>query len=1284
MRALLLLGVVLAVPVWAQNRGVPQDGFPNWAERTVHMRVNRSRADPTADPKACASNTVRAPMMWHSTLGRSTRFHSTNMQKSGQFMHNSPCVIVSNISSLFLPNTTCDGSVACACTTGAITCTKAVNDSSGCSAGTFSTMTDRMNFFGAPSANAWAENIAAGYTSPTAVHTGWMNSSGHCTNILGDYTWFGVGYLATGNYWTENFRRSSTAITGTLIAGSHEPQLSGANVAFRVNYYNTTGGPQQARLNVDGVCTAMTLERGTQTNGTWLSSQMLSGTTCRRYVFTFTDPSGNVVTLPETGSYGVGGSVATCADWTATAPTACPSGGNQPPTIMTAARATPNPVTATTTAVSVLGADDAGEAALTYTWSATGPASVAFSPNSSNAAKASTATFTRAGSYVLTVTVTDAGGATVTSTVNVTVNATPTSATVAPTTASVAAMAMQTFTAAVRDQFNQSIAAPTVSWTVSGGGTISASGVFTAGSTGGGPFTVTATSGSANGTAQVTVVANAAPTIATAAAANPSPVTGSTTALSVLGADDAGEAALLYAWSATGPATVTFSPNGTNAAKASTATFTRAGTYSVTVTVRDVPGLTVTSTVSVTVNQTPTTLSVAPSAATLAPSGAQTFTASVVDQFAQPITATPTWTVSGGGTISTGGLFTAGTTPGGPFTVTAAVGSLMGTAAVSVSAGTAPTVGTAAAASPSTVAGTSTGLSVLGADDGGEASLTYTWAASGPAAVTYSANSSNGAKSTTATFTRAGTYVFTVTIRDAQGLTVTSTVTVTVAATPTTVSVSPSSATVIPAGSQTFTALVADQFAQPLAAQPTITWTVSAGGSIASSGVFTAGTTAGGPHTVTATAGTLTGTASLSVSAGVAPTLATVASATPNPVVAMSTQLAVLGADDQGESALVYSWDVTGPTTVALSPNDSNAAKASTASFTRAGSYSFTAMVRDVGGLTATSQVTVVVNATLTAFSVAPASVTLMPGQMATFMTTATDQFGDDVTPAITWSASGGGAISNGVFTAGSTAGGPFTITATAGARSATAQVIISATPPPALTVQLTQPTSGAQVSDVVSLGATTSDDTRVASVAFVIDGVELSSDTTAPWSATWDSALVPVGQHLVKAVLTDGVGDTVESAEVPVEVVRAVVLDTTAPVVTIGAPVGDVRGAVTIEATATDDVGVREVRFLMDGAEVAVLTTPPWTHQAGVVPAGAHTIRVTARDAAGNLGAADGTFTVIGGPAPDEPVVGGCGCSSFESLAFALGLLLLRARRSRQASERGDVSGGRGAHRPG
>jgi uncharacterized repeat protein (TIGR02543 family) len=102
----------------------------------------------------------------------------------------------------------------------------------------------------------------------------------------------------------------------------------------------------------------------------------------------------------------------------------------------------------------------------------------------------------------------------------------------------------------------------------------------------------------------VTNGVNNPPTVATAASANPGTVTGTTTTLSVLGADDAGEAGLVYTWATTGtvPAPVNFSSNGTNAAKTTIATFSANGSYNFIVTIRDAGNLTVTSTVSVNVN----------------------------------------------------------------------------------------------------------------------------------------------------------------------------------------------------------------------------------------------------------------------------------------------------------------------------------------------------------------------------------------------------------------------------------------------------------------------------------------------------------------------------------------------------------------------------------------------------------------------------------------------------------------------------------------------------------
>ncbi|HVK66937.1 MAG TPA: CAP domain-containing protein [Polyangium sp.] len=55
-----------------------------------------------------------------------------------------------------------------------------------------------------------AENIAAGYATPTAVVNGWMTSTGHCKNIMNaSLKQIGVGYYqgTTGykKYWTQDF-----------------------------------------------------------------------------------------------------------------------------------------------------------------------------------------------------------------------------------------------------------------------------------------------------------------------------------------------------------------------------------------------------------------------------------------------------------------------------------------------------------------------------------------------------------------------------------------------------------------------------------------------------------------------------------------------------------------------------------------------------------------------------------------------------------------------------------------------------------------------------------------------------------------------------------------------------------------------------------------------------------------------------------------------------------------------------------------------------------------------
>ena len=50
------------------------------------------------------------------------------------------------------------------------------------------------------------ENIAYGQRTPEQVVEAWMNSPGHRANILNaNFTQIGMGYVASGNYWTQMF-----------------------------------------------------------------------------------------------------------------------------------------------------------------------------------------------------------------------------------------------------------------------------------------------------------------------------------------------------------------------------------------------------------------------------------------------------------------------------------------------------------------------------------------------------------------------------------------------------------------------------------------------------------------------------------------------------------------------------------------------------------------------------------------------------------------------------------------------------------------------------------------------------------------------------------------------------------------------------------------------------------------------------------------------------------------------------------------------------------------------
>ena len=125
------------------------------------------------------------------------------------------------------------------------------------------------------------------------------------------------------------------------------------------------------------------------------------------------------------------------------------------------------------------------------------------------------------------------------------------------------------------------------------------------------------------------------------------------------------------------PSGLTLNPSGTISG-----TPTQSEEQIFTVQVNDATNSTANQQFSITIRVL-TTLTVSPNPVQMMNGQIQQFTAVGTDQYGNSITITPEWSVDGGGTIDTAGLFTANQV-GGPFTVTAKSGIISGTAIVTV------------------------------------------------------------------------------------------------------------------------------------------------------------------------------------------------------------------------------------------------------------------------------------------------------------------------------------------------------------------------------------------------------------------------------------------------------------------------------------------------------------------------------------------------------------------------------------------------------------------------
>ncbi|MDX2166705.1 MAG: hypothetical protein SF182_06565 [Deltaproteobacteria bacterium] len=369
--------------------GEAVNGFPNWAERVIHEWMNRARVAPQVEMTACgaacgekACYSAMPPLAWSHALSRAARFHSDELTRQSYFAHDSACTVVSTIDSLYPAS--CDGSAACACVGGAKQC-----------APTCTLWWQRIALFGV---SAGGEIIASS-TNPNTAFYQWLYESsastacdfsqanGHRWLILtaGGAVGVGVAGRSTGDF-------GGGTTPSKLVSGAHYPQQAASLEAW-ANWYDSSA-PTSATVNVDGACTAMTLQRGTPTNGAWAATLSGYGSGCHRYYFSFRDGSGAGVTYPSSGSLAIG-SGAGCPDWDSSRPPACAGEPSPLPT----STSTPTPTLTFTRSPTPSRIDTVtqtptrtGTATRTATSSATPTATRSGTPTATNATPTATPT----------------------------------------------------------------------------------------------------------------------------------------------------------------------------------------------------------------------------------------------------------------------------------------------------------------------------------------------------------------------------------------------------------------------------------------------------------------------------------------------------------------------------------------------------------------------------------------------------------------------------------------------------------------------------------------------------------------------------------------------------------------------------------------------------------------------------------------------------------------------------------------------------------------------------
>jgi hypothetical protein len=165
-----------------------------------------------------------------------------------------------------------------------------------------------------------------------------------------------------------------------------------------------------------------------------------------------------------------------------------------------------------------------------------------------------------------------------------------------------------------------------------------------------------------------------------------------------------------------------------------------------------------------------------------------------------------------------------------------------------------------------------------------------------------------------------------------------------------------------------------------------------------------------------------------------------------------------------------------------------------------------------------------------------------------------------------------------------------------------------------------------------ITLSATASDNVGVTNVEFYVDGVLKGADASNPYAITLDSTTLTNASHALTAKAFDAAGNSTTSAAVNFTIANPT-SDTTAPSVT--AAESGSSGTITLSATATDNVAVTKVEFLVDGVLKGSDTTSPYSLplDSTTLSNASHSLTAKAYDAANNVGTSAAVAFTVNNP---------------------------------------------------